>query len=92
MRIDLNQPVYEGNFTLLKGSSNSGKRSVAKSAVIEYSKHPNQHAIYITSSPQEAQDLRSKVDNSNCTIITPENQSNDSELYMLPKLGLMLAQ
>lgn len=100
MRIDLNQPMAENNFIVLKGPSNSGKNLVIKDMIkyfLKNDKEGNHRVVYVTPYIKDAknvhQNVLSEEEREKCTILTPSKMSqNSAEIYLMPRSALVIAQ
>lgn len=100
LRIDLNQPMVENNFILLKGPSNAGKNLVVKDMIkyfLNDDKEGNRRVVYVTPHIKDAKNLHQNVldeeERAKCTVVTPRNVTNNSaEVYLGPRSGLVIAQ
>jgi F0F1-type ATP synthase alpha subunit len=100
MRIDLNQPMVENNFILLKGPSKSGKNIVIKDLIKKFlstDTEGNRRVIYITPSLKDGQNVHTNVltesERQKCTVLSPKaSMQNSAEIYLMPRAGLVLAQ
>lgn len=100
MRIDLNQPMVENNFIVLKGPSKAGKNLVVKDLIKNFlstDTEGNRRVIFITPSLKDGQNLHTNVltksERQKCTVLSPKaSMQNSAEIYLMPRAGLVLAQ
>jgi len=100
MRIDLNQPMVENNFILLKGPYNSGKHLVVQDMIkyfLQDDQEGNRRVVYVTPNIKTAKDLHQNVldddERAKWTVLTPRQlTSGNAELYLMPRSALVIAQ
>ena len=104
MRLDLGNPLTKGNLIFFKGQTNTGKTSVALSAIKEFIKEdPNNRAIYVGLTKNSGDRLLSRIDDEklksqvmaigvDSTSKSYESLSTDLEYVMAPHTALKASE
>lgn len=96
MRIDLNDPMAEGNTILFQGPSRSGKFDVALNTAEKYLEGDSDtHVVVVTYNKRRAEQYQKGLGSSEAsrsTVFTLGMSSTDTDMFLTPKAGLTYAQ